>query len=327
MATPASVLLQRLLARARLRQLQVLVQLGELGSVRRTADAVGLTQPAVTQILGDLEAMLEVRLFERHARGVSPTAAGADLLPAAKQVMASMAAGADALAARQDQGAGVVRLLASTAAVNGLLVRALPVFNQRHPSVQVQLKEGDMDGDLLLAIARGDADMIGCRRPSVVPQGWSFHSLLQDEFVVACAAGHPLARRRRLEWPALENQVWLPAPAGSAARAYLDLQSVRCAGGLQLCQVITRVPAATWWLLRESKILTLVPLSVVRHLVEAGELAVLDMAQPMPFEPLGMLLPAAEARPAAQQLAGFLAQFVSGADAAPPRRKIRSHAT
>jgi DNA-binding transcriptional LysR family regulator len=50
----ATVLRNRLLTRARLRHWQVLVRVAELGSVRRAAEAVGMTQPAVTHVLADL---------------------------------------------------------------------------------------------------------------------------------------------------------------------------------------------------------------------------------------------------------------------------------
>ena len=85
MHQPASVLFNRLLARGRFRHVQVLAQLAELGSVRRTAEKVGMTQPGVTQILADLETLVGTPLFHRYARGVRPTAACADLLPLAHE--------------------------------------------------------------------------------------------------------------------------------------------------------------------------------------------------------------------------------------------------
>ncbi len=68
MSTTATVLLNRLLARGKFRHVQVLLRLAELGSVQRTANAIGLTQSSVTQTLSYLERLLELQLFERHAR-------------------------------------------------------------------------------------------------------------------------------------------------------------------------------------------------------------------------------------------------------------------
>ena len=113
MQLTATSLLHRLLARGKFRHVQVLLLLAELGSVQRTADAIRMTQSSVTQTLAYLEGLLEVRLFERHARGVRPTAACRDLLPVARQLMLGVAVGAQIVAARQQQGEGVVRVIAS----------------------------------------------------------------------------------------------------------------------------------------------------------------------------------------------------------------------
>ncbi|HYF21165.1 MAG TPA: LysR family transcriptional regulator [Ramlibacter sp.] len=301
----ASVLLNRLLAKARLRHMQVLVQLAELGSLRRAAEAIGMTQPAVSQLLADLENLLGTPLFHRHARGVRPTPACEDVLPIARQVLVGMAAGAEAVAARRGRGEGVVRLAASAAATNGLLLQALTPFNRAHPAIQVHLKEAELD-DQLLAISRGELDLGCCRQPQVVPEGWAFHRLLDDQLVVVSAAGHPLARKRKLDWGDLEQESWLPAPTGALARQHFDVLAARFTQPVRTCQVITRVPAATWWLLRHQPLLTLVPASVVRHLVEIGELATLRLREPLPLAPLGMLLPLDNVGAATARLAEHL---------------------
>lgn len=319
MSPSATVLLNRLLARARLRHVQVLVQLAELGSVRRTAELVGMSQPRVSQVLQDLEQMLEVPLFQRHARGVRPTPACADLLPIARQVLVGLASGAEAVAARQRQGEGVVRLLASTAAINGLLAHALPGFSDRFPSIQVQLKEAEID-EILLAIGRAEVDVAVCRLPSALPEPWRAEPLLDDEMVIACSARHRLAGRRRLRWADLAHETWLPPPAGSLARAYQDTIEERFAGRLTQCQVITRVPAATWWMLRERPLLSVVPYGVVRHLVEAGELAVLDLGETMPIAPLAMIVRDSPPGTATARFTQFLRE---DAVSSPPRHASR----
>ena len=308
MQTTSSVLLNRLMARARLRHMQVLVQLAELGSVRRTAQAVGMTQPGVSQILADLERMLDVTLFHRHSRGVRPTPACTDVLPLARQMLLGLAASAEAVSARRELGQGVVRLIASTSAINGLLVRALPEFNRANPAIQVQVREGERD-DQMLAIARGEIDLTLCRQPPVVPEGWAFQALLEDRFVVACAADHPLARRRNLELAHLAGQTWLPSPAGSAARVYFDGMFATAAEEIRICQVITRTLALTWELLRQQPLLTVVPYCVVAHLVDCGELAVLKMRDAMPLEPIGLMTALEDPGAATARLTEYLVKF------------------
>lgn len=305
MTTTASVLINRLLAKGRFRHLQVLARVAELGSVRRAAASIGMTQPAVTQLLADLEALLDVKLFDRHSRGVSPTPACQALLPLVRQSLSGIAATAEAVADRHDAGHGVVRVWGSTAGVNGLLVHAIPAFNERHPTIQVHVREAEL-ADQWQGIARDEVDLGICRQSATTPAGWRFEALLPDEFVVVGSPGHPLAHRRPLSWASLAGETWVMPPIDSAARRTLDAMLARHGLSPPRCQVITRVSAMTWALLAAPRHLTLVPASVFRQLEDAGRVVRLVLDQAMPFEPLGMLLPEDGASPATLRLAAFL---------------------
>lgn len=302
----ATVLSNRLMVRARFRHLQALVHLCELGSLQRTAAAMGITQPAVTHLLSDLETLLELALFQRHARGVRPTPACEDLLPIAQQLLQGLQAGAEAVAARHSGGAGLVRLAASSAAVLGLLVNALPGFQRRHPAIQVQLREAEIDG-LLAGVSRGEVDMVACRQPPVVPQGWVFTPLVEDEFVVICAPNHPLTRKRKLQWADLARQTWLPSPAGSLARRRYDaLVQARFETPPPSALVVTRNPALTTALLKNQPALALVPSGSVRPHLDAGQVVSLRLPERLPFDPIGVLLPQQGMGHGTRALAEFL---------------------
>lgn len=302
--------MNRLLARGKFRHVQLLLKLAELGSVQRTADAIGMTQPSATQALAGLEELLGVQLFERHARGVRPTAACLDVLPAARQMLLGIAETAEMVMARQGSGKGVVRLLASASAINGVLLQALPRFLRANPQTQVQLREAEND-DLLLAITRGEVDLVVCRRIGVVPEGWSFDLLEGDRLCVVCHAQHRLARRKRLAWADVEGETWLLSPAGSIARAAFDALSAGFAGGVRAYPLVTRVMPVAWTLLRTEKLLGLLPYSFVRPMVEEGELCVLPLPA-VGIEPVGLLAPQAGMREAPAALHAFLQGRGSG---------------
>jgi DNA-binding transcriptional LysR family regulator len=308
MSAQARVLLNRLLARTRFRHLQVLVRLAEIGSIKRAAEAIGLTQPAVTQLLADLEGLLEVQLFHRHARGVLPTAACLELLPLAQQSLAGLSATAEAIAERSSLGKGMVRIWASTAGINGLLTRAVPAFNLQQPEVQLHVQETEAQ-DLFLGIQRQQVDLGLCRQTEVLPEGWRFEGLMEDEFVAVCAAHHPLATRKRLRWRDLSEATWVISPVSSAARHQLDALSARLDQPLRQSQVITRVSSMTWAMLQQQALLTLAPASVFRQLQLAGELVALPMPEPLPMPPLGMVLAQRDVPLATQCLADFLKAF------------------
>lgn len=305
MNLPATVLLNRLLARGKFRHIQVLLRLAELGSVQRTADAIGLTQSSVTQTLAYLESLLEVRLFERHARGVTPTPVCLDLLPVARQVMLGLAEGADVLVARQQRGGSVLRLVASAAGLGSLLLDALGDFHRLHPTIQVHLREAEGE-DQLLAVARGEVDLVACRQPAAVPGSWVFEPLLPDRIVVVAQPGHALLRRQPASWKALGRETWLLAPAETAARRHFDELALRFDQPPRTHPLVSRSIAATLETLRREPVLALLPLSFVQRAVQAGQLAVLPLPEPMPMNAIGLLRPEPLLLPAAVALVQHL---------------------
>ncbi len=74
-----------------LRHLRAIAQIADLGTINAAAQAVNLTQPAITQALGRIEELVGVRLFERSAAGMTPTPAAELLVPRIKAAMAHVA--------------------------------------------------------------------------------------------------------------------------------------------------------------------------------------------------------------------------------------------
>lgn len=307
----ASTFLNRLLARGKFRHVQVLLALAELGSLQRTATAIGMTQSSISQTLAYLEELLEVRLFERHARGVRPTPACYDLLPMARQLMMGVAYGADIVSAHHQHGQGVVRVVASGAATNGLLLDTLPEFCDQYPGIQIHLAEAEGQ-DQLLAIARGEVDLVVCRRPPVLPEGWEFHRLRDDRYVILCRANHPLALIRSPKWLDIAKATWLVFPADVAARQRFDELAKNFPQAALTYQVVTRSPNMIWRLLRNRPLLAFMPLNLARPLLDEGELVELRVGEAVHLEPIGVLQPKAGMGEAAVRLSEFLRRAAAG---------------
>lgn len=301
MTLRSSVLLNRLLAKVRVRHLQALARLSELGNVNRAAQAMGMTQPAVTLLLADLEKLIEAPLFVRHARGVTPTPLARELLPLVRQMLGRLEEGAELVASRLEHQQGTVRVATTAAGANGLLAQVLPGFLAAHPQVQVLVNEVDILA-VSASIDTGSADLVFCRQPAVVPQGWRFEACRDDRFVVACGLQHPLARRKRLALADLEHATWLPNAMGSAARDRYEQLLQQQGWAPRTCQIVTRISALSWTLLDTQPLLALVPYSVVRPWVERGQLKVLAVPLELPFDPLGLLRPVEGLGPAGERL-------------------------
>lgn len=321
--TTSSTLINRLLLKGKFRHVQVLLKIAELGSVQRTADAIGLTQSSVTLALAYIERLLETQLFIRHARGVRPTATCLELLPAARQVMQGIVESAEVVASRHRHGRGIVRLVASVAALN-MLTNALLQFSQRLPSIEVHIREAEGE-DQLLAIARQEADLVACRRPSVIPERWQFRPLLEDEVVIVCSADHPLARSRRYDEAALAAQLWVMVPSGTTARERFDEFVSKLPAMPRTHSLITRNATLLVRLLQQRRALTMLPLSFVRDFIEQGELALVKMRDAQPMLPMGLLHQEAGMSEAATKLFDFLTQTPIHRGSLARTRRKRDH--
>lgn len=145
--------------------LRAFVAVGRTGSFRRAGEDLLITQSAISHHVRVLETSLGVRLFDRHARGIALTAAGARYLERVADAFAEIErATADVLAAA-DRGRVVVSLLPSFAA-NWLLPR-LATFRAAHPAIDLvldpTLERVDLaSGTIDLAIRYGEGSWPGC---------------------------------------------------------------------------------------------------------------------------------------------------------------------
>jgi DNA-binding transcriptional LysR family regulator len=125
-----------------LAQLEVVVEVARLGSLSQAADALSLTQPAVSWRLRALETELGTPLFVRTRRGVRPTGAGAALLPHAQRTV--QAANEATRAAREYQDTAVETMVVAAAAGPSLTVLPEAVLRlyRRHPKARLTIHTG-----------------------------------------------------------------------------------------------------------------------------------------------------------------------------------------
>lgn len=311
MTLSATVLRNRLLSRARLRHLEVFVRVADLGTVKRAADAIGMAQPTATQALSDLEALLGHPLFLRHAKGMSLTTLGVALLPLARRALALVDEAATQTVAITHRASSVVRVATIAAGVGSLLADALPAFATAHPEILVQLQEAEAANQPALLTA-AEIDCFVCRAPEVLPEGWEFIALQPDHFAIVAAPGHPLARKRAVSLADLEAAAWLATPASMVARGAFDELFAASAQPPKTCSVLTTSPTMVWALLAKQKLLTLLPRSVVQHLLDGGHLVEVRWRSSQTFRDIGLLLPKRERSGALDCFARFLCARAAG---------------
>ncbi|MCW1934919.1 LysR family transcriptional regulator [Pararhodobacter zhoushanensis] len=314
MALNAQTLLRRLTTRARVRHMQALIMLNDLRSMSRAAQAMGMTQPAMTQLVAELEALLETTLFLRHSRGVDPTPVAQDLMPVARRILAAMEEGAELIATRIRRDSGPVRVAATVAAMGGLLDPALPVLARSHPNVQVQV-DNVMGQGLSASFSGTEFDLILCRRLAVVHEGWTFVPCRHDAAIIVAGARHPLAQKTGVTAADLGAARWLQNHVATLARHVFDDLRERY-GWVELDEVqfISRIPMLIWSMLKSGELLCLTPRSVAAAWLLDGSIVELDFDVGAPLEPIGFYWKLDEAGPSTRHVAQGLLDLRDRAD-------------
>ncbi len=217
------------------RHLRDFIAIANSRSLRSAATSLGLTQPAVSRSLQELEEELGVPLFERHARGVVLTPAGEKFLVRAQIATESIRRGCEE--ARQFQGdlRGTVSVSISSAAVLGMLPYAYPQFRQAWPSISVRFVEGHFPM-IEPKLRDGELDFYIGPRPERELGGYSVQRILGNERVIMARKGHPRAGATSLS--ELVDAEWLIA--GIRDRVEEEFEEVFSAHGLQSPAVRTR---------------------------------------------------------------------------------------
>lgn len=287
MARDARTLLNRLIGKVRLRHVQLVVLIADLGSTHKVAEEAGISQPTVVKMLLDMEQLAETRLFERHARGMRPTPACRALLPFLRSMLRVAQAASQTLSDLQSGAAGVVHVGAMPAACHGPIMSALSHFAQTHREIHFHLHE-NKSAVLLEELALGTLDVLLIRQPSQIPQGYRFAPILDDRPVVLARAGHRLAGRP-VTLPILAREQWLTFPQSMTSRIVFDSWFEDSPVRPGVVNITTSSLSAITTMVAESDALVLLPLSLAGPALAAGRVCILDVPTRDTIRSMGLL--------------------------------------
>lgn len=208
--------------RLRLRHLQWLLSVGETRNLSQSAAALNTTQPALSKWLKELEEDIGLPLFERHARGLRPTAYGEALLEHARRIDAHLDAARDDMSALLDGGSGLVAIGTSGASAADTVPLAVARLTRQLPRAQVRLVESTMNL-MVPQLLRGELDIVVGRTASETPDPRLASEILYREPInFVTGIEHPLAQRDALEWDDVFAYPWIVWPHGTPVRMALE---------------------------------------------------------------------------------------------------------
>lgn len=124
-----------------IRQLRAFVAVYQTGSLSAAAEALSLTQPAVTVLIRELEEKLGVRLFDRTTRSLRRTAAALEAIAYAERALGELSAMSDRMADIANARSGRVRIAATSTLAQTWLPEAIRRFLEGHPSVRISIDD------------------------------------------------------------------------------------------------------------------------------------------------------------------------------------------
>lgn len=199
--------------------LRAFLAVTEAGSFRAAADALALSQPALSRRIQRLEGLVGGPLLERTTRRVAPTALGRELMPLVRRLLDEADTGLFGLRGAAGRGARVTLACVPTAAFY-FLPAVIARFTAQLPEVRFRILDlSATEG--LDAVSRGEADF-GINFLGASDAALSFDPLLEDPFVLACRRDHALATRRRLSWKDLEGETLIGVSRASGNRLILE---------------------------------------------------------------------------------------------------------
>lgn len=293
----------QLMNRLRMRQVALLLAIDETGRLGAAAEQLGLTQPAATKMLGELEQAVGHRLFERVGRGLQVNAAGERTTAFFRSIRGSMEALNQELEAIRLGAAGRLSIGSIMAASPGRLTHALLRLKSEFPLISIEVAV-DTSDRLLAQLREGVLELVVGRKAPVPGVECRFKAIEDEALAVIAGTDHPLARKRKVTFDALQDHGWILQPPGSPMRDLIDREFRQHHAELPPGLVETGSILTTINLVRSSTLVGVIPQSVAQTHAAHGMVAVLPYRFRHTLEAYGSLVP--RDRPLTAPAARFL---------------------
>ena len=200
------------------KRMRVLREVIARGSFSAAADTLHLSQSAVSQQIAALEKEVGMQLLERTSDGPKLTSAGETLMGHADAVLARLDEAERELLEIAGLEGGRVRLISFPSASATVVTRAISIFRQRFPSIELELGEGEPE-ESIPALRAGEFDIaLGfdfAAHPDEPGRDLQRSLLLEESMWVALPPGHPLAAADSVKLADLADEDWICGRSGS----------------------------------------------------------------------------------------------------------------
>jgi DNA-binding transcriptional LysR family regulator len=221
--------------RLRLRDLHIFFTAVQRGSMAKAAQTLGVTQPAVSKVIADLEHTLGVRLLDRGARGVEPTKYGHVLLTRSNAAFDELRQSVKDIEHLSDPAVGEVRIGCQETFAAAILPSVIHRFSQTYPRVVLHVEQlGSLAAESSALRERSiDIGMFLLVKPhdeKLFADDLNVEVLFYEQMVIIAGRQSQWARRRKIDLAELIDEPWVVTESDTLS--YLRLAEAFAAHGL-----------------------------------------------------------------------------------------------
>lgn len=196
--------------RLRMRDLHAFLAVAQSGSMAKAAEQLGISQPAISKVIADLESAFGVRLLDRGRKGVEPTSYGAALLRRSIAAFDELRQSVRDIEFLSDPAKGEVKIQCHESLAATILPQIIRRFSALYPNVVIHVDHVITTLLALPALRNRECDLV-VGRPHVSPEDVDFNVeiLFDDSLVVAAGSHNPLVQRRKIDLGDLVGEPWI----------------------------------------------------------------------------------------------------------------------
>ena len=204
-----------------LRDLQYFAVVAKHRHLGRAAEALGLSQPALSMSLRRLERYMQTKLVQRTPKGVDLTLSGEAVSAQAQRLGLSIEDIVREVAELSEGRAGHLRIGAGAGSAVHVVPAACAALRKEAPRVNLKIISGERRS-ILASLGNGEIDVLVTTIQAFPHSGLCEEPLYDQLFVVFAAANHPLATRKRLTLADLAHERWALTATGNFAERRLS---------------------------------------------------------------------------------------------------------
>jgi len=274
--------------RLRLKDLHTLQTVAELGSMAKASERLGLSQPAISKAVSNMEHTLAAPLLDRSSRGVDLTECGRLLVERARVVFDEIRQGVSDIEDLSDPTRGTVKI-GTTEPVTGVISEIISRLSRKYPRLSYDVMVSDLD-TLIGELRERKRDLVVTRWASpAVSDDLAVQALFKSPLAVMAAKGHRLLPRKKMSLGDLMEERWAFSPSGTfLGRVTVDLFRRRKLP-LPPAAVTTVSIHMRLNLLASGEFLTIMPAQMLRYPSNRAWLRALDVDLRDSVQPIALV--------------------------------------